>query len=137
VNRFSGKSSERLGATTRFDLERLFTDDLLARWTGSATFTQETEGVRWSSQLTLYQNLHDGRALSYQVGITAESDSEVPITDYGLRVIYRRNIFNRDWLFLELRSSVTWPRENLLERRESSMGAGVALEMMFGERRKR
>lgn len=110
---------ERLGATTRFDLERLFTDDLLARWTGSATFTQETEGVRWFSHVTLYQNLRNGRALSYQVGLAGESDREVPITDYGLRVIYRRTIFDRDWLFLELRSSVTWPRENLLERRES------------------
>jgi hypothetical protein len=115
-------------------LERLFTDDLLGRWTGSATFTQETEGVRWFSQLTLYHNLHDGRAPSYQVGITAESDSEVPITDYGLRVIYRRSISDRKWLFLELRSSIIWPRQNLLERREANIGAGVALEMMFGER---
>ena len=108
------EESEGLGATTRFDLERLFTDDLLARWTGSATFTQEIEGVRWFSQVTLFQSLRDGRALSYQAGITAESDSEVPITDYDLRVIYRRNIFNRGWLFLELRSSVAWPRESLL-----------------------
>ena len=129
------EESERFGATTRIDLERLLSDDFLVRLTASATFTQETEGVRWFSQLTLYQNLHEGRALSYQVGITAESDSEVPITDYGLRVIYRRSIFNREWLFLELRSSITWPRENLLERRVSNLGAGVALEMMFGERR--
>ena len=129
------EESEHFGATTRVDLERLLTDDFLVRLTGSATFTQETEGVRWFSQLTLYQNLHKGRALSYQVGITAESDSEVPITDYGLRVIYRRSIFNREWLFLELRSSITWPREDLLERRVSNWGAGVALEMMFGERR--
>ncbi len=128
------EGSERLGATTRVDLERLFTDDLLGRWTSSATFSQETQGVRWFSQLTLYQNLHRGRALSYQVGITAESDREVPITDYGLRVIYRRSIFDREWLFLELRSSITWPRSNLLERRQADIGAGVALEMMFGER---
>jgi hypothetical protein len=131
------EDSERFGATTRFDLERLFTDDLLGRWTGSATFTQATEGVRWFSQLTLYQNLRNGRALSYQVGIAAESDSEVPITDYGLRVLYRRSILNREWLFLELRSSITWPREVLLERREASLGAGVALEIMFGERKNR
>jgi hypothetical protein len=130
-------NGERLGATTRFDLERLFTDDLLARWTGSATFTQETEGVRWFSNVTLYQNLGNGRALSYQVGLTAESDRDVPITDYSLRVIYRRTIFERDWLFLELRSSVTWPRDTLLERREPNIGAGVAVEMMFGERKKR
>ena len=128
------EESEGLGATTRFDLERLLTDDFLVRWSGSATFTQETDGVRWFSQVTLYQNLHEGRAFSYQVGIAAESDSEVPITDYGLRVIYRRSIFGREWLFLELRSNITWPRENLIERREANLGAGVALEMMFGER---
>jgi hypothetical protein len=40
-------------------------------------------------------------------------------------------------LFLELRSNVTWPRENLLERREPVWGAGAAVEMMFGERRNR
>ena len=129
------EESEHLGATTRIDLERLLSDDFLVRLTGSATFTQETEGVRWFSQLTLFQNLHKGRAISYQLGITAESDLDVPVTDYGLRVIYRRSIFNREWLFLELRSSITWPREDLLEDRETNLGAGVALEMMFGERR--
>lgn len=131
------EDSERLGATTRFDLERLVSENFLARWTGSATFTQETEGVRWFSHVTIYQNLHGGRAISYQAAVTAESDRDVPITDYGLRVIYRRTIFDREWLFLELRSSHTWPRENLLKRRESVWGGGVAVEMMFGERGKR
>ena len=129
------EEDEHLGATTRIDLDRLLSDDFLVRLTGSATFTQETEGVRWFSQLTLFQNLHKGRAISYQLGITAETDLDVPITDYGLRVIYRRSIFNREWLFLELRSSITWPREDVLENRVTNLGAGVALEMMFGERR--
>ena len=61
------EESERFGATTRVDLERLVANDFLVRWTGSATFTQETEGVRWFSQLTLFQNLHEGRAISYQL----------------------------------------------------------------------
>lgn len=128
------EASEHFGATTRIDLERLITDDFLARWTGSATCTQETEGVRWFSNVTLFQNLGHGRAMSYQLGVTAESDREVPITDYGLRLIYRRSIFDRNWLFLELRTNVTWPRESLLERRVRVLGAGVAVEMMFGER---
>ena len=131
------EDSERLGATTRFDLDRLITDDFLARWTNSATLTQETEGVRWFSQVTLFQNLGKGSAISYQVGITAESKREVPITDYGLRLIYRRTIFDRDWLFLELRSNITWPRDSLLEHREPVLGAGAAVEMMFGEPKNR
>jgi hypothetical protein len=48
-------------------------------------------------------------------------------------VIYRRRV-HLEWLFLELRSSITWPRETLLEPREADWGAGIALEMLFGER---
>ena len=58
------------------------------------------------------------------------------IVDYGLRVIFRRRIY-REWLFLELRSSITWPRAALVERRELNLGAGVAIELMFGERRRK
>ena len=89
--------------------------------------------VRWFSSLTLYQNLGDGRAFAYEAGISGESDREVTVADYGLRAIYRRRIY-LEWLFLELRSSITWPRETLLERREPNWGVGIALEMLFGER---
>lgn len=127
------KEDEGFGATTRFDLERLLAEDFLVRWSNSGRFTERTEGVRWVSSVTLYQNLGGGRAFAYEAGISGESDREVSVIDYGLRVIYRRRIY-REWLFLELRSSITWPRETLLERREANWGAGVALEMLFGER---
>lgn len=130
------QDSEGAGATTRFDLERLLRERFLVRLTGSATFTQESEGVRWFSDVTLYQNLGQGRALAYQAGIVAESDSDVGVSDYGLRLIYRRRL-HREWLFLELRSSLTWPRETVLERRESSWGVGAGLELFFGERTRR
>ena len=127
------QDSEGVGATTRFDLERLLGEKFLARWTGSGTLTQNTEGVRWYSSATLYQNMGGGRALAYQAGISGESSRDVTVADYGLRLIYRQRI-HREWLFLELRSSITWPRETLLERREANLGAGAGLEMLFGER---
>ena len=105
------------------------------RWTGSGSITQNTQGVRWFSDVTLYHSLGNGRAFAYQAGIAGESDREAQIVDYGLRVIFRRRIY-REWLFLELRSSITWPREALVERRELNLGAGVAIEMMFGERQR-
>ena len=130
---FWQESEGRFGATTRIDLERLLGEAFLVRWTASGAFTQETEGVRWFSSLTLYQNLGNGRAFAYQGAISGESDQEVPTADYGLRVIYRRRI-HLEWLFLELRSSIAWPRDTLLKPREADWGAGVALEMLFGER---
>lgn len=130
------REEDGYGTTSRVDLERLLADDFLVRWTGSGTYAQETEGVRWFSNLTLYQSLGARRALAYQAGISGETDREVDIVDYGLRVIYRRSVF-REWLFLELRSSVTWPRETLTEEREANLGAGVALEMQLGERKRK
>jgi hypothetical protein len=130
------REGEGFGATTRFDLERLLAEDFLVRWTGSGTFAEETEGLRWFSTLTLYQNLGGGHALAYEAGIFGETDREVTIPDYGLRAIYRRRIY-LEWLFLELRSGITWPRETLAERREPNWGAGIALEMLFGERTER
>jgi hypothetical protein len=86
--------------------------------------------------MTVYQSLRVRRALAYQAAITGETDGVVGVTDYGLRVMYRRSVY-RDWLILELRSSITWPRETLDEVRKSNLGAGVALEMQFGERTRR
>ena len=111
----------------------MLADDFLVRWTGSGTFSQETEGVRWYSTATLYQRLGNGRAMAYQAAISGETDRDVEIVDYGARVIFRRQIY-REWLFLELRTSLTWPRDSLLEDREPNWGAGAAIEMQFGER---
>ena len=127
------RSEEGFGTTTRFDIERLLTDDLLIRLTGSGTFSEDTEGLEWFSNLTLFQTLAAARAFAYQIGISGETDREIPIEDYGLRVIYRQRIY-REWLYLELRSSVGWPRDTWSERREANWGAGVALEMQFGQR---
>ena len=127
------QDSEGFGATTRWDLERLLSEKFLARWTSSGTLSQKSDGIRWFSTTTLYHNLGGGRALAYQAGISGESRRDVPIIDYGLQLIFRKSIF-KEWLFLELRSSITWPRETLIERRERNLGVGVALEMQFGER---
>jgi hypothetical protein len=130
------REDEGFGTTARLDIDRLLTEAFLVRWTGSGTFSEDTEGVRWYSTVTLYQNLGSVRAFAYQAAISGETDHEVDIGDYGFRVIYRRRL-HRDWLFLELRSSITWPRETLLERREPNWGAGAAVELQFGERRKK
>ena len=49
----------------------------------------------------------------------------------------RRRFRNFDWLFLELRGGVGWPREFVYEDRDASPELGIALEMLFGQRRDR
>ena len=52
--------------------------------------------------------------------------------DYGVELRYRRQI-SRDWLFIELLTFVSWPRELAIERREANPGVGIEFEMQFGD----
>jgi hypothetical protein len=127
------QNSEGFGATTRFNIDRALSETLLVRWSNLGKFTEETRGVEWYSQLTLFQSLGTRTGLAWQTQIEGATDNEVHLTRYGARVIMRRQI-NWDWLFLELRGGVSWPRRFVYEEREASPEAGIAFEMQFGDR---
>ena len=55
------------------------------------------------------------------------------LTRYAARLIVRRQL-DPEWLFLELRGGLSWPRKEIDEAREASPEIGVALEMQFGKR---
>ncbi len=51
-------------------------------------------------------------------------------------MIMRRQL-TPEWLILELRGGVGWPRRRLTEKREASPEIGIAIEMQFGQKRDR
>jgi hypothetical protein len=121
-----------VGGTSRLDVDRLLSERLLARWTGSVTVATHVEGVRWYSGAALYQSLGSGRALAYLLGASGETRADVPLSDYGLRIVFRRRAL-RDWMFLELSSEASWPRDSLHEPRRRNLACGIAVEIWFGE----
>jgi hypothetical protein len=127
------RNTEGFGVTSRTDVDYVVRPGLLARFTGVGTLSEESEGVDWYSTATLYQSLDVARALAYQAIVSGETDRDVPLKDYGVQLIYRQRV-SREWLFVELRSSVTWPKDELDEPRKPNWGVGIALEMMFGDR---
>ncbi len=92
----------------------------------------EIEGLAWTQQFAAYQSRSDRTGVSYAVFATGKTGAEVPLIDYGVELRFRRRIA-REWLFIELLSFVTWPRELLEEERESNIGLGVEFEMQFGD----
>jgi hypothetical protein len=125
------QNSEGFGTTTRFDLQRFFPDAWLVRWTTSGTISQESEGVKGYSSLMALHGLSENRAIAMAVGFNGEMDADVPLQDYGVKFAYRQRV-SRDWLVVELRTSLTWPREELWQEREASWGVGLGFEMAFG-----
>jgi hypothetical protein len=125
------QNSEGFGFTSRFDAERVIDLKWLVRGTISATISEESEGLRGYTAVTAIRGFPNRRAIAAQIFSQGEMDAEVPLEDYGIKLAYRRSV-SRDWLILEVRTSVTWPRERLDQRREANIGVGIGFEAFFG-----
>lgn len=125
------ENEDGLGTSTRTDLDWLVTEGRMVRWSNDLKLTEETRGVAWSSNLTLFQRLTETQAVALRGGIRGETDGEVSPEEYKLLVTYRRR-FLRDWLFLEVRGGGGWLREEREVPREFVPEAALVLEMVFG-----
>jgi hypothetical protein len=125
------QNSEKFGFTSRIDIERIFRDAWLVRWTGSGTISQKTEGVKGYTGLSIFRGLPNRRAIAAEIFTTGEFDAPVPTGNYGVKVAYRRSVA-RDWLVMETRVSCTFPREELSQDRFANWGVGIGFEMFFG-----
>jgi len=120
------------GASIQNTLDYALNDHWLFRSWSVAVVEDKVEGVSWTSKLIAYQNLSRKSAFSYAVYGSGETDYQVPLRDYGIELRYRRRI-SRDWLFVELLTYLSWPRDFLIEQREPNIGLGIEFEMQFGE----
>jgi hypothetical protein len=127
------ENEDGFGTATRVSLERVLANRRLLRWSNHLRLTETTDGVRWNTNLTLYQALAFDRAIALRGAIRGETGREVNPIEYNLRLIHRQRIL-RDWLFLELQGGGGWRRERPEESRDFVPEAAVIFEMGFGRR---
>ncbi|MDQ1304049.1 MAG: hypothetical protein QG595_2032 [Pseudomonadota bacterium] len=125
------RDSRGFGATTQLAFDHLVGPRLLLRWNNVGTIAEDTDGLDWGTGVTAFHSLGSRRAISYTALMRGETDADVSLQNYGAEVRYRQQVFRR-WLFIELLTSLTWPRETLEEKREINPGIGVGFEMFFG-----
>lgn len=130
------QNTEGFGTTTRINFDRVFSDRYLLRWSNLGKYTEETIGLEWYTQLTLFQSIGQRTGLAWQAQVEGATDNEVQLTRHAVRLIMRRQL-TPDWLILELRGGVGWPRRKLSEERDASPEIGIAVEMQFGPKRNR
>ena len=92
----------------------------------------EVDGLGWTNNFIAYQSLSSRDALSYSVFVSGETRNAVETQDVGFELRYRKRI-GREWLFMELSTGISWPREFLEEVRESNFAVGIDFEMQFGD----
>lgn len=128
---FFWRSDEGFGTSSRGDLMWTIDPSDILRWEGIAKVSEDTEGTRWYFGQTWYHLLGNGSAYSLLVFAKGETEEEVEFRDGGVSFTWRFP-FTRDYLWLAVGPSITWPREELEEERELNLGFGVWLEMEFG-----
>jgi hypothetical protein len=127
------RSDEGVGSTLNLEYDYLINKSMLYRFSNFANVSEdkEVEGVAWGSAMSFYQVLSRRRALTYSIFASGETKADVELQNYGFEFRYRQRIL-RKWLFIEYLGRVSWPREFLLEKRETNFGAGIKLEAYFG-----
>ncbi len=125
------ENEDGFGTATRLVFERAFGDTRMLRWGNHLRVSEVTDGLRWNTNLTLFNALSARRAVALRGAIRGETGREVNPVEYQLLLIHRQRIF-REWLFLELRGGGGWIREELSAPREFVPEAAVVLEMAFG-----
>jgi len=124
-------SKRGFGTTSQVDLDKLLSTNLLARWSNSGTVAEDREGLDWSSTISFFQGLSNRRAFNYRMFIRGETGREASLQNFGVDIGYRRRIL-REWLFIEVRTSATFPRFSKFEERELNVGVGLFFDMYFG-----
>lgn len=129
---FFWRSDDGFGTTSRGDLAWAISATDVLRWEATATVHEDTDGVRWFLGQTWYHLMGERGAFSLLAFARGETDDPVEVKDGGLNLIWRRT-FTRDWMYISLGPSITWPRRKPEEKREFNLGFGIWLEMEFGD----
>jgi len=111
------------GINLQVDYDNRFSRRFVGRRTTSGTYSETTLGVLWWSSVSIYQALEEtrGAALLFKVWVNGETEAPVDLTDYGFYRLYRRNMW-RNWFYLLAGPGIHWPRAEIDEVRDASLG---------------
>jgi len=122
--------TQGFGVTSRADIERIYNLRWFGRWTNSVTFSQKSQGVSMSA-FDLMRGFATRRAIALELEIDGQTDAQVPLHNYGTKFAYRQAVL-RKWLIMEVRTSVSWPKDLPQQERRVSPGVGMGFEMLSG-----
>jgi hypothetical protein len=125
------QNTQGVGVTSRVDVERIYNLRWFGRWTGSVTFSQRSKGVLAWSAIDLMRGFASRRAVALEVEVDGQTDAPVPLHNYGTKLAYRQSVLRR-WLIMELRTSLSWPKDRPEQARRASPGLGIGFEMLIG-----
>lgn len=117
------------GESSRFEVERLLTEDTMFRWSSQLTASEALRGWELRDGVHLLHQIDRDRALTGGLSITLDSEPVWRTNAYGASVRYRQRAF-RPWFFYEIEPFVDAVRSNGFR-----LNPGIALrvELWLGD----
>ncbi len=132
IERIQYEDGENFFSRTQFDLNRSIGENSAVRWGSRVLYGEKTEGVEWTSGLSLRQRYRVDHprpiATSFFVSASGVTRPESFSKNYRAGVVWRRQVF-RDFLFLELEPSYNYRRRNYEDERDGAWRMIFRLEI--------
>lgn len=125
------ETRQGLGATVEARYQHLLEPHLLLHWNVSGTLSEESHGVEWRVEPSVYRRLANGRVVGAQPFSRGATSADVPLQEYGIRGVYRHPL-RQPSLAGEFVAGYSWPREDPGVPRSGSISVGIQLELRFG-----
>lgn len=123
-------NSKGTGASSLFELDYALTKNLLFRSRTTELWTDFLDYHEIEQVFSLYYELTERRAISYNIGTYWISHPHLQTERYYASIDYRQRI-HKDWLFIEVSPTLSYARDNDFETDRSVM---LKLEMVFGNK---
>ena len=120
------------GTLTRVDFDRSYGKDILVRWANRAEYSEESNGIEWTSALAWVKRLNEKSAVNVGAFMRGDTDPRY-LKSRGFRTSYRRQFF-RPWLFWELQPQYEWRKEDPGANRDGVFSTQLRLEVVIGSR---
>lgn len=119
------------GTLTRANIDHALDETHLLRWANRAEYSEESNGVDWSSRVSWTNKLNEQSALSVFGFVRGETSPEI-LKSRGFGLAYRRQ-FLRDWLYWELEPAYAWRKRKPDQERHGVAIIKLRLEISFGD----
>ena len=123
-------NSKGAGASSLLEIDYSISKNLLFRSSTSELWTDFVDYHEDTQTFSLYHELSDRRAVSYNAGISAISEPTFRMTSYYTSMGYRQKI-HREWLYVQITPALTFSVGNGYKVNRSLL---ISLEMVFGNK---
>jgi len=133
---FYRTNDDQFGTTTYIGYDWIPRRVNLARISAEGTVSDDTDGVKWKSYATFYQDLQlksgKPRGVAFQLLANGQTAKDVPLREYGFLTTYREQML-REWFFVEASLGYSWIREELVDDRQGGVTVGFVFDILFGD----